>query len=152
MRSKLLDLQNVLDEELKKAEKSAFETRRSANEVSGGMAASYSVAGDAEHANNSALLSQGKLTQLKKLQEEIENSLNKDISEEVESPCFISVKFQDGSQKDFYLVNNPVYLSGLNLISPDSPIGKAMLGKTKGLTFSYELNNQVFSGEILDIL
>lgn len=152
MRSKLLDLREVLDEEIKRAEKSALETRRSANEVSGGMAASYSVAGDVEHANNTALLSQSKLTQLKKLKEEVESSLTKDAPKAVEVGCYISVKFQDGSQKDFYLVNNPVYLSRFNLISPDSPIGKAMLNKTRGSSFKYELNDQSFTGEILDIL
>jgi transcription elongation GreA/GreB family factor len=155
MRQKILNL----FEEVKKIEKSssiaANESNRAANEASGGLAASYSAAGDVEHARNSANLSIQKVATIKKLAEELEKSLESEIPGTVKPVCFISIKFENGSQKDLYFVENPVFLSGFNLISPESPLGKSLMGMSIGNSFSYSSSYssdvQAFRGTILTI-
>lgn len=151
MRLKLLNLQKRLEVEIEKAEKNALGSKQSANEVAGGMVASYSVAGDAEHARNSAILNQHKLNQLNKLKEEMDKALLKEIPEKAEPLCFVSVKFKNGSKNNLYLVNNPVYISDFNLVSVQSPIGKSLYDKSVGSSFSYVLSSQDYSGIILAI-
>jgi hypothetical protein len=151
MRKKILDL----FEEVKKVEKSssvaANKSYRAANEVSGGLISSYSAAGDAEHSRNSANLSIQKAETIKKLKEELERSLNSESPENVKPVCFISLKFEGGNQKDLYLVENPVFITGFNLISASSPLGESLLGKRMGEQFSYTSGEQKYKGNVLEI-
>lgn len=151
MRQKILSL----FEKVKKIEKSssvaASESNRSANEASGGLISSYSAAGDAEHSRNSANLSIQKAETIKKLKDELERSLNSGSPEEIKPVCFISVKYEDGNQKDLYLVGNPVFITGFNLISASSPLGESLLGKEIGDHFSYTSGEQEFKGNVLEI-
>jgi transcription elongation factor GreA len=150
-RIKLEKLYSRLKEEVEKAESTAQKSRQSSNEASGALGASYSAAGDAEHSHNTALLSQQKFEQLKNLKVEIESAKDSETPTNVIPPSFISVKFTDGRESEFYFVKNPAYISGLNLVSPDSLIGKAILGKNVGETFSYTTGEQKFEGKILNI-
>jgi len=150
-RFKLKELAARLEEEVERAGSAALKSKQSSNEASGGLATSYSAAGDAEHSKNSALLILQKFEQLKRLKEEIDIALNSEIPAEVEPVSFVILTFNDGRKSAFYFVKNPVYLSGLNLISPDSLIGKAILGKSVGESFSYSAGNQAFSGVISEI-
>ena len=150
-RIKIKELSARLEEEIKKAEASAFESKEAANEASHGMATSYSVAGDVEHAKNTALLSLQKLGQLKKLKLEIDRAIEIEIPKTVSPVCFVSIKFDDGRDSDFYFVKNSAYISGINFISPDSILGKAISGKPVGENFSYSAGDQKFSGVISSI-
>ena len=143
MRLKLLELQKIIEIEVKKAEIAAGKNKSASDEVGHGMTASYSVAGDVEHAKNTALLSQQKLEQLIRLSEEIAGEATKELLSVIEPACYFSVKADDGSLKKFYFVRNPVYIPGLNFVSPDSPVGKTVSGKSIGFSFS--------SGIILEI-
>jgi hypothetical protein len=151
IRIKLEELGVRLKEELSKAEISASELKKTANEASHGMAASYSVAGDVEHAKNTALLSLQKLEQLKKLNKEVTEALEKAMPVTASPACFLSIKFDDGRTSDLYYVKNSAYIFGLNLISPDSIFGKAILGKSIGSNFSYSAGDKKYSGIILSI-
>lgn len=131
--------------------KAAHESNRAANEASAGLIASYSAAGDAEHARNSANLSLQKAATLKKLMVELESSLSAQIPITAKFVCFVSVELGGGATKDLYLVENPVFISGFNLISPDSPLGAALLEKRAGDLFLYKSGTQSFSGKILEI-
>jgi transcription elongation GreA/GreB family factor len=150
-RLKLKELAERLDEEIEKSGNAAGASKKAANEASSGLIASYSVAGDVEHAKNSALLSLQKVNQLKKLKEEIDEASKSKIPETISPACFISIKFENGSQKDLYFVENPVFLNGFNLISPESPLGKVLTEKGVGDSFSYSSNTQTFHGSILSI-
>jgi len=150
-RLKLKELAGRLDEEIEKAGSAASASKKAANEASSGLATSYSVAGDVEHAKNSALLSLQKVNQLKKLKDEIDEALKSGAPETVSPVCFVSVSFDNGKRSDFYFVKNPVYLSGTNLISSESLLGSAILGKKIGEKFSYTAGDTKFSGVISEI-
>jgi len=150
-RLRLKELAGRLDAEIEKAETAASASKKAANEASGGLIASYSVAGDVEHAKNSALLSLQKVNQLKKLKDEIDGALKLETPEAVSPVCFVSVLFDNGKKSDFYFVKNPVYLSGVNLISSESLLGSAILGKKISEKFSYTAGDQNFSGIISGI-
>lgn len=155
VRQKISSLLKKIKEIEKTASRAANESHRAANEVSGGLVASYSAAGDAEHSRNSANLSIQKAETIKKLLVELEKSLDSDIPKFVQSVCFVSVKFEDGNQKDLYLVENPVFISEFNLISSKSPLGEALVNKKVGSSFSYlsgtKSNVHAFRGSIISI-
>jgi hypothetical protein len=150
-RTKLEAFAKRMDEEIKKAETAAAGSNQAANEASHGMATSYSVAGDVEHAKNSALLSLQKVDQLKKLKGEVTEALKNEVPLSVIPVCVVSLLFSNGRKSEFYFVKNSVYVSGINLISPDSLLGKSILGKSAGVGFSYTAGDQKFSGTILEI-
>lgn len=113
------------------------------------MASGYSIAGDLEHARNTAILSENRIGELRKLKKEIVLIANRLVNT-INPPCFVVVKFKSGVTKEFYFVDNPVYISGLNLISPDSPIGRALVNKRVADSFNYSLpDGQVLSGKII---
>jgi transcription elongation GreA/GreB family factor len=151
MRPKLNELLGKVEELSQVVEKAAEESRLAANEASGGMAQSYSVAGDVEHARNTANLSLEKAKQVKKLKEEIGASVGTEMPEVVKPVCFSSLEFGDGSKKDIYLVENPVFIAGFSLISPSSLLGAALIGKKGGDSFSYSSGEQKFEGKVLRI-
>ena len=151
MRQKLLDLLEKVKKIEKTSREAAVKSHHAANEASGGLVASYSAAGDVEHARNSANLSIGKAEKIKKLMEEIENSIGDDVPETAKPVCFLSVEYGEGDKKDLYLVENPVIVAGFNLISSNSPLGKSLWGKAVGDSFLYTFGEQSFSGKILEI-
>ena len=144
-----------LFEEVKKIEinssKVAHESNLAANEASGGLIASYSAAGDVEHARNSANLSIQKAKAVKALLEELEKSIALGTPETIKPVCFVSVKLDTGIQKDLYFVENPIFINGFNLISENSPLGNALFGKQVDDLFLYTSGDQNFSGKVLQI-
>lgn len=144
----------ILLDKVKQLEKSsklaASESKQAANEASGGLTASYSAAGDAEHARNSANLSIQKYQAVKNLELELSESVNLEIPQSVSPVCFIKIETQ-GSIKELYLTKTPVYIGGFSLISPGSPIGEALSGKKIGDLFLYKNGSESFTGKILEI-
>jgi len=145
----------ILFEEVKKLEEAAGQTahksRSDANELSAGLVASYSLAGDVEHAKNSANLSMQKYSAIKKLSEELQKSLDTEVPGKIGAVSYVFLRYTNGSEKELYFVENPVFISGFNLISIDSPLGKSLSGKKIGESFSYSSGDQEFEGEILSI-
>ena len=151
MRQKILDLFKEVKKIEKTSSEAAEKSRYAANLVSGALAASYSAAGDVEHARNSANLSIQKTSMIKKLAEELEKSVDSEVPTTVRPVCFVSIKFEGGNQKDLYLVENPIFINGFNLISVISPLGESLVGKGMGDKFSYTSGEQKFKGSILQI-
>jgi hypothetical protein len=151
MRAKLEELKKRVETETLSAKKSAEQNKHSANLISGGLIGGYSIAGDVEHSRNTALLSMQRFEKLTRLDGELKDALIKPAPEKVEPACLVLVEYDGGEKKDFYFVNNPVYIPGLNLISYHSPFGKALLGKVSGETFSYTSNDIFYSGKVLEI-
>lgn len=150
MREKLNDLFVVVEKQVEISKAASSESRKSANELSAGLVASYSLAGDVEHSKNSANLSQQKYEAIKRLFEELKECVYTERPNVIQIPCYIKISMS-GVTKDLYLVNNPVFVSGYNLISSDSPIGKAVAGlKTEDL-FLYKNGDQTYTGKILEI-
>lgn len=151
MRQKIKELLEAVKKSEAESGRAAKESKFAADEVSGGLVASYSAAGDAEHARNSANLSIEKAKGVKNLMEEIKKAISLETPKTVVPVCCVSVKFIDGSSKDLFLVRHPMSISGFNLISVDSPIGKSLLNKNIGSRFSYVLEDQRFDGEIIGL-
>jgi len=152
MRAKIEELKKRVAKEIETAQKSAKENKKSANLIAGGMASGYSIAGDLEHARNTASLSEDRLSKLIKLKEELDLAAGSDAPETVEPVSYVSIEFSNGEKKNVYLVKNTVYLFGFNLISGDSVFGKSILGKIADSEFSYTSGDSHFSGRILEIL
>jgi hypothetical protein len=152
MRQKILDLFNEVNKLEKISAEAARKSYSSANEASGGLVASYSAAGDVEHARNSANLSVQKVKQIKKLMNEIVPSLDNESPLSIEPVCYVSVKFDDGRMSEFYFVKNSIYLPGFSLISPDSLLGKSILDKNVGDKFTYSAGDIKYTGEIIKII
>lgn len=151
MRQKLAVLFERVKELEKISSKAASESHKAANESSSGLTASYSAAGDAEHSRNTANLSLQKAATVKDLLREIEKSKDMEIPNVIQSVCFVLVEFENGSKKELYLVDNPVFIDGFNLISPSSPLGSSLLGRSANDYFYYSSGEQEFSGKILEI-
>lgn len=150
MRNKLSELFGAVEKQVKISKTASSESRKSANELSAGLVASYSLAGDVEHSKNSANLSQQKYEAVQKLFEELKESMYSECPNMVQVPCYIKISIS-GAEKELYLVNNPVFLSGCSLISSDSPIGKAVMGLKADDLFLYKNGEQTYTGKILEI-
>lgn len=150
MRQKIKELLDAVKKLEAESARSARESKFAADEASGGLVASYSAAGDAEHARNTANLSIQKYESIKKLARELESAVALNAPSCVQSVCFVKIEML-GDIKEFYLVDNPVFISGLNIISPISPIGKALLNKKAGDLFLYKIRDQNLTGKILEI-
>ena len=151
MRQKIYDLLSGVKKIEQISAEAAKASHNSANEVSGGLVASYSAAGDVEHSRNSANLSMQKYQSIKILVEELENALSEKVPETVSPVSFVALEYAGGKRKDVYLVDNPIYISGYNLISMESPIGR-VIGELKvGDSFLYVMNDEGYAGKILEI-
>ena len=130
--------------------KSATESKSAADEASGGLTASYSSAGDAEHARNSANLSMQKHQGIKDLVRELSSAIKEQAPLRIVPVSFIKVQVGN-DEKEVYLTNSPVFVNGYNLISPISPIGSALLDKKVEDLFLYKNGDTTFTGKVLEI-
>ncbi len=68
--------------------------------------------------------------------------------------AFIIVK-ENGEETSFYFVKNSATLSGVQLLTPTSPLGEAIEGKKEGEKFSYQIKRDgqktTYSGQIKKI-
>jgi len=138
---------NLLSSEIQKVSESAQKT----DEASKDKLSGFSAAGDKYHAKNASDLVKSYLQRLELLKKELTDAVSQ-ISETAEPPCCLEMVYDDGQTARFYLVKNAVSLPNLSFISPDSPIGKAVLGKKAGETFSYKLESgHACSGRIISL-
>jgi len=151
MRQKIFNLLKEVEKIEKVSRTAAGKSSQSANEASGGLTGSYSAAGDAEHARNTANLSIQKAKQIGALLKELEVSMMVNTPETVQPVSYVSLDYQNGVEKNFYFVENPVFIPGYNLVSPISPLGKAVSNKTVGNSFSYTIDGKNYVGKIARI-
>ncbi len=151
MRQKINELFEVVKKIERGSNEAASKSSESANEASSGLTASYSAAGDAEHARNTANLSIQKHGLIKKLVEELEEAVNEKVPDTISPVTFVVLEYANGKRKSFYVVENPTYINGYNLISIISPIGRGIGEKKIGDSFSYIVSDEVYAGKILEI-
>ena len=95
------------------------------------------------------------------MRDEILSSSDTD-SQRVELPCFVKVRYKDGNEmscragsgsaREFLLASSAASLSGVVIISKDSPLGKAVMGKDQGDNFTYKLDkSREFEGIIEEV-
>lgn len=119
MRIKLSVLLDRVVSECRKAEKIYEDAVSSAREIAASASLSPSQSGDRYHSQGSADLAKKKLESLSSLRYEIELAIDQEIPERASPPCYLNL---DG--KDAYLVGNPVFISGVKIISAQSDLGK----------------------------
>lgn len=129
MRIKLKLLLDLIKIEFKKAEKRRDNATDSALEIARSAALSPSQAGDRFHSQGAADLAKEMFETVLNLKNEIELNVNQEIPEFVSVPCYIKLE-----GLEVYLVNNPILLRGINLISKESPLGSELINKQVGDT------------------
>lgn len=130
-RKRLLALLKILDKEVEISRKRFEDNKKSANETSKTAAGSWSAGGDREYTANQAMISEKALEQIEKLYDETSKATKLSLPEVVKSPCYIEAEIEDKNIK-FYLVENVVNLSGVRLVSSNSPLGKQLKGRKVG--------------------
>ncbi len=150
-KSRKNELLRLINIELGKAE---ISTEKTSADVKTFGKYSWSESGDKYHSESAAELAQEFLANLRKLCEEVE-SVNDEKSDSASPVSYIEISYDSGETAKFYLVNKNALLPGILLITPNSPIGKAVIGKKEKDGFSYEIisaaKKKVFSGKILKI-
>lgn len=150
MRPKIIELANAVEKLESKLKRTANASKFAADEASGGLISSYSAAGDVEHSRNSANLSIQKYELISDLNKELLKFVKTEPPQRVEPICYIKIEAQ-GSTKELFLANTSAFVDGFNIISPISPIGKALMGKETGNVFLYNNGDKIVRGKILEV-
>lgn len=142
------EILKILEKEIKKAQETAKKTLITAKIFT---RASRSQQGDRLYFQNTARLAEDRLIELLNLKKEITNV--PDESLKIAEPIsFVTLIYQNGEKQSFYLVNKSPKLTGLQLITPQSPLGKSIAGKKQGENFSYQAGENdettTYSGKI----
>ena len=137
-----------LDREIKKARVLAGKTTAAAKRA---KAFSRSQQGDRRYFEEAGRMGQESLTNLLALKEEVLASSNQP-AKEASPVAFVTLEDEDGEINSFYFLNRSAGLSNLQLLTPASPLGKALLGKKEGDKFSYRIEKEglitTYSGKI----
>jgi transcription elongation GreA/GreB family factor len=107
--------------------------------------ASRSEEGDRAHAENSAEVMKQAVMQMELLLREVETSTT-EPREVVECPSFVS--FVTDRERVALLAKSSCHIDTLTVISPESPLGKVLLGKKAGDTFQYDVHGRMIAGTI----
>ncbi len=153
VRQKLEELRGVVESELVKAKSNADKTLQPAIEIAATSSTSGSQVGDRENSPGQAKITNERHQKLIELKEEIEKSLKLDIPEKIEPVCFVIIEWEDKEKNDFYLVSSHAAINGKLLVSIQSKLGSAILGKGRYEDFEVEsdVNTPNNRGRILDI-
>ena len=140
-RPKLKYLLVLIKKQIRELERGVEETRAAAIEVGRGAQASPSMSGDREHSENQAIINRERLHRLYLLRDEISSASTVPTPISIDTPCFVN--------DEFYFVKNISHVKGVKIISENSPLGAAILGKKTGGAFSYEKKDKTpVKGEI----
>ena len=116
MQTKLDELLVVVEKEIVMAEKNYRQAKNSAWEVAASAALSPSQAGDRFHSQSAADLAKQRLDSLKKLEAEVKSGFVRYVKKEGE---------------ELFVVKNVAHVSGVKLVSAESPIGKGLLNNVE---------------------
>ncbi|MFZ5932559.1 MAG: hypothetical protein ACOYT7_00515 [Patescibacteria group bacterium] len=127
MRSRLSNLLNIVNNELKKASKNYELAGKAAQEITVSAAASPSQSGDRFHAQGAVELARQRLETVRNLKNEIESAVGEEAPQLISPPCFV-----DLGGEEIYLVGNPIITSGIKFVSSESTLGQSLVGKEAG--------------------
>lgn len=138
------EIQKTLNTEIGRVRESAKIT----DEASKSVLMNKLSSADKDRSEAAVELANNYLDRLELLKKEFAKTPEK-TPEFVENGSLVEVVYDDGEVAELVLVKNAVSLPGLSFISVDSPLGKAVLGKSEGDNFSYDLENgKKYSGKI----
>lgn len=151
MRKKINDLLNAVSKEVEKAQEFAQKTKDSADEIAKTSATSWSAAGDREHSRGQAIITEENLKRLSSIKDEVKQAVDIAQPESVTPICFVEIQYNDMRKDSFYLVNMPMRVSGMKLVSASSPLGLVLLGKKINDSFQFDNGEQTIIGKVLSI-
>lgn len=146
----LQELEDRVIRELEKAERQANLTKQSADEISRVSANSPSQSGDREHSRNQAYVTADRLKILQNILAELQNAERDNQPTQAIPPVYITAEIGDAEQK-FYILSNPLNLSGFRLVSANSPLGQAVLERSVGEDFEYEIAGNIIEGRVIKL-
>jgi len=146
-RTKLKKLLKAIDKKVKVSEANLKENKVSADLTSKTAGASWSAAGEREYTAGQLEINQKVFDQIIKLQREIAKQVESEIPEKVETPCYVVIRSNKGTN-NIFIVKNVTSINGFNLVSSESPMGKALIGRKVGDTLETGIGADV---ELLEI-
>ena len=138
MRKRLKSLLSVVTKEEKVAKKRREEARYAANQTAKTAINSWSAAGERVISEGQAMVLEEYYFKLLDFKKKLEEAAKESIPESIEEYCYIKILL-DGKEDEFYLVDNPLNISHVKLVSKGSALGKSLLGKRMGDEFSFSL-------------
>ena len=125
----------ALEAEIKKARKTAEKSRATAKEF---RRASRSQQGDRRLYETAADLAESKLEELIVFKKTLENIPIKK-NQRVEPFSFVKVEYDNGTVSPFHFVPQRIHLQDKLLVTPESPLGQAVIGKKEGEKFTFKI-------------
>lgn len=144
-------LVDLLQPTIEKARLAAEQNRESANEMSKTANAATYAAGEREYTAQQAKITRENLEELEELGKGVAAAVGRPVPATVQPISLVTVEYNGGETESFYFVSKSVYLNGVKLISPESPIGKAVADKSMGEGFEYEVGTERVRGKIARI-
>ncbi len=127
-------LQRIVAAALDRSSTGSTRARLEANEFSNAASTSKSSSGDRESTELHAALNEARHKRLQLLHTSLDATTD-EVSETVSPICYVEIEQGIGKDRDtltFYFTNTMVDLHGITLVTPESPIGKAIQGKKQG--------------------
>lgn len=138
-RKQLLALKKVLEKEIQDTQTSVDKTRQDAYEVAQSAAGSPSQSGDRFHANAQADIVEKRLEDMKLCLKEVDIASGTDIPKKVTKTCYVELEIEGGVQHNIFVLNNTATISiEAKIVSVESPLGKAIIGKETNQKFEYD--------------
>lgn len=145
------ELLEIVKTHLDKARVAATEARWAAKRMRG---ASRSQQGDRKFFENAADLAESNLAELEELSKVIDNQ-KIDTKKLVEPICTVELEFGKGEKTKFFFIPARAGITDSRFLTPQSPLGQAILDKKTGEKFAYEIDQEgqrkSFSGKITKI-
>lgn len=140
-----------LKEEIKKAKQMKIKTKKAARVF---KIASRSQQGDKFLYESSHRMVLDYFHRLLDFEKEVRSAPEKK-SENVKPVSFVTVNYLGGNEVSFYFAKKGTNLGSLQIVTPNSPLGKSIVGKKEGSHFSYQVEREgktiSFSGLIKKI-
>jgi transcription elongation factor GreA len=94
---------------------------------------------------------EGRIARLTQLLKDVE-IVEEIAGDEVEPGCVVGIRFEGDDDVERYLVGSiEERVEGLDVVSPGSPLGEALIGAKRGDTVSYEANGSPLRVKVVSI-
>jgi transcription elongation GreA/GreB family factor len=142
-------LLELLSKAITQKENSLKEKVAASHEIAQAGMGSHSINSERHVVETVAETAKKFVEELINLKLEIENSPSGLVTK-IEPPCWLEVEYDrnPGTRNEFYFLSVPILLPGVKIISPNSPFGKAIIGKGIGNHIEYETAGSKVTGVI----
>jgi transcription elongation GreA/GreB family factor len=145
-------LLNLLSQAISQKESSLKEKVAASHEIAQAGMGSHSINSERHVVETVAETAKKFVEELITLREEVENSPNI-LTTKIAPPCWVEIEYDSNRETrgEFFFLSVPILLPGIKIVSPNSPLGKQLLGKGIGNHIEYETTEKKVSGIIRNI-